>query len=159
MFLQAPSEIYLGRGLLTKFHNPLSFLMIQFINRRILRNFSQALIFHSLYLFYSIFLFLSSLRNLIPRHPHQPFHIPVQPVQRFLARSSLWRNLYQFRPTAAFAPFFFQYFSYFTHQATSFSPAISFAFSITLSLYRTTSFIISFSVAFMYFSIYSQSGI
>lgn len=100
-----------------------------------------------------------SLRNLIPRHPHQPLNIPVQPVQRFLARPSLRRNLNQLRPTAAFAQFFFQYFSYFAHQVTSFSPTISFAFSITLSLYRTTSFIISFSVAFMYFSIYSQSGI
>lgn len=108
---------------------------------------------------FHFFLFLSSLRNLIPRHPHQPFHIPVQPVQRFPIRSSLRRNLHQFRPAAAFAQFFFQYFSYFAHQATSFSPVISFAFAMTSSLYRTTSFMISFSVAFMYFSIYSQSGI
>lgn len=108
---------------------------------------------------FHFFLFLSSLRNLIPRHSHQPFHIPVQSVQRLFVRSSLRRNLHQFRPAAAFAQFFFQYFSYFAHQATSFSPVISFAFAITLSLYRTTSFIISFSVAFMYFSIYSQSGI
>lgn len=102
--------------------------------------------------FIPFLLFLSSLRNLIPRHPHQPLNIPVQPVQRFLARPSLRRNLNQLRPTAAFAQFFFQYFSYFAHQATSFSPAISFAFLITSSLYKTTSFMISFSVAFMYFS-------
>lgn len=113
---------------------------------------------HSVF-FTPFFLFRSSLRNLIPRHPYQPFYIPVQPVQRFLIRPSLRRNLHQFRPAAAFAQFFFQYFSYFTHQVTSFSPVISFAFSITLFLYRTTSFIISFLVAFMYFFIYSQSGI
>ena len=116
--------------------------------------FSFALSFYSIF-----FLFRSSLRNLIPRHPYQPFYIPVQPVQRFYTRLSFRRNLNQLRPAAAFAQFFFQYFSYFAHQATSFSPVISFAFAITSSLYRTTSFIISFSVAFMYFSIYSQSGI
>ena len=109
--------------------------------------------------FHFFFALTSLLRNLIPSHPHQSFHIPVQPVQRFPIRSSLRRNLHQFRPAAVFAQFFFQYFSYFAHQATSFSPVISFAFAMTSSLYRTTSFMISFSVAFMYFSIYSQSGI
>lgn len=113
----------------------------------------------SFFFFHFSFALTSLLRNLIPRHSHQPFHIPVQSVQRLFVRSSLRRNLHQFRPAAAFAQFFFQYFSYFAHQATSFSPVISFAFAITLSLYRTTSFIISFSVVFMYFSIYSQSGI
>ena len=69
--------------------------------------------------FHFFFALTSLLRNLIPRHSHQPFYIPVQPVQRLLARPSLRRNLNQLRPAAAFAQFFFQYFSYF-HSYSSF---------------------------------------